>query len=87
MTTPTTAELLKYADLQMAAEAFLRVNKVGQLIPGGDALIQALIQGNDRASVFTETQAKAFADPDTGWTVVDQRANEKGARLDLKGSI
>lgn len=33
MTTPTTAELLKYADLQMAAEAFLRVNKVGQLIP------------------------------------------------------
>lgn len=65
MTTPTAAELLKYADLQMAAEAFLRNKVSGALIPSGVGLIAALKAGNDNASKFTETQAKAFADPDT----------------------
>ena len=68
MTTPTTAELLKYADLQMAAEAFL----VDPLTGTPKDLKQALIDGNNRSSVFTATQAKAFADR---WRVVDQRAN------------
>lgn len=72
MTTPTIAELLKYADLQMAAEAFLRVNKTGDLIPGGAFLIEALKEGNDHASRFTETQAIEF---EKNWKVLDQMAN------------
>ena len=72
MPNPTPAELLKYADLQMAAEAFLRVNKVGDLIPGGTDLANALIDGNDRASKFTSVQAENFA---KHWEVVDQKAN------------
>lgn len=75
MTTPTIAELLKYADLQMAAEAFLRINKTGDLISSGSFLVDALKEGNGRASRFTQTQAEAFADSTTGWTVVAQRAN------------
>lgn len=72
MTIPTTAELLKYADLQMAAEAFLRVNKTGDLIPSGTALIDALKAGNGHSSKFTKPQAEEFA---KHWTVLDQRAN------------
>jgi hypothetical protein len=70
MTTPTTAELLKYADLQMAAEAFL-VNSQGTPLTG-DLYLQALIDGNNHASKFTVTQAKDFADH---WIVLDQKAN------------
>jgi Ca2+-binding RTX toxin-like protein len=72
MTTPTTADLLKYANLQMAAEAFL-VNGTTPKI--GSDLKQALTDGNGHASRFTETQATAFADQTDGWTVLDQRAN------------
>lgn len=72
MSNPTPAELLKYADLQMAAEAFLRINKVGDLIPGGTDLANALIDGNNRASKFTTVQAENFA---KHWEVVDQKAN------------
>jgi hypothetical protein len=71
MTTPTTAELLKYADLQMAAEAFL-TNPNGTIRTD---LVAALIDGNKHSSKFTKTQAEAFVDPNEGWTVVDQRAN------------
>ena len=72
MPSPTTAELLKYADLQMAAEAFLRVNKTGDLIPSGSALIDALKAGNGHTSRFTEIQATEFA---AHWEVLDQKAN------------
>jgi hypothetical protein len=73
MTTPTTADLLKYADLQMAAEAFLVQDAAtGQLKSN---LKQALIEGNGRNSVFTSPQADAFLDPTNGWTVLAQRAN------------
>ncbi|MCV2363454.1 hypothetical protein LNV23_08345 [Paucibacter sp. DJ1R-11] len=48
-TTPTTAELLKYVDLQMAAEAFL-VNASGSV---RSDLQEALTEGNKHASVFT----------------------------------
>lgn len=71
MSTPTIAEYLKYANLQMAAEAPL-VNPDGTVradIPG------ALQEGNYHAFRFTEVQAKAFADPAKGWTVLDQRVD------------
>ena len=75
MTTPTTAELLKYADLEMAAEAFILNATTNVLRQSGQGLIDALMEGNKHASKFTETQAKAFADSTDGWTVLDQRAN------------
>lgn len=68
MTTPTTAELLKYADLQMAAEAFL-FNRDGTPVTN---LKQALIDGNDHASMFTATQADNFL---AHWEVVEQEPN------------
>lgn len=71
------ADYLKYANLQMAAEAFIRNEETGVLADPGRPLKDALIAGNKHASVFTETEAAKFADPDTGWTVIDQRANTK----------
>ena len=72
MTTPTIADTLKYANLQMAAEAFIRDPVTYVLSGSGTDLIDALKTGNNHASRFTETQAEAFADPVTGWTVLDQ---------------
>jgi hypothetical protein len=70
MTTPTTAELLKYADLQMAAEAFLvRDEATGQLKSN---VKQALIEGNGHSSKFTEPQALEFL---KHWEVIAQRPN------------
>lgn len=77
MSTPTVSDYLKYANLQMAAEAFL-VNESGDDKGRVKADIKtALIDGNGHASRFTETEATKFVDPDTGWTVLDQRANTK----------
>jgi len=70
VTTPTIADYLKYANLQMAAEAFLVDSQEKPLT--GQFYIDALIDGNKRSLVFTETQATAFA---AQWEVVDQRAN------------
>ena len=67
----TTADFLKYANLQMAAEAFL-VRDDGTV---RDDIVTALVAGNTRSLLFTQTQAEAFADPNTGWTVLDQEAN------------
>jgi hypothetical protein len=75
MTAPTITDYLKYANLQMAAEAFIRNEKTGALAPTGDALVRALVAGNNHTSKFTQTEAEAFADPAKGWTVLDQRAN------------
>jgi hypothetical protein len=75
MTTPTIADTLKYANLQMAAEAFIRDPVTYVLSGSGTDLIDALKTGNNHASRFTETQAEAFADPVTGWTVLDQCIN------------
>ncbi|MEN6587221.1 MAG: hypothetical protein ABFE02_14370 [Sulfuricella sp.] len=72
MATPTVAEYLKYANLQMAAEAFIRNPDSGVLSGTGIDLINSLISGNEHASKFTETQAKAFA---SQWEVLDQIAN------------
>ncbi len=55
------ADLLKYADLQMAAEAFLEGN-----------LKDALVLGNGHSSKFTPTQAARFLEY---WEVVEQKPN------------
>lgn len=75
MTTPTIAELLKYADLQMAAEAFIRDPETLALATSGPELRERVIAGNGRASKFTLTQATRFVDQVTGWTVLDQVPN------------
>ena len=72
MLTLTTADYLKYANLQMAAEAFIRDEKTLELFGTGQPLIEILKAGNKRSLLFTETQATAFAGQ---WEVVDQRAN------------
>lgn len=68
MAMPTIAESLKYANLQMAAEAFL-FNNDGT--PVSDQ-IAALIRGNGHASRFTDPQAEEFIEY---WQVVDQVIN------------
>src|SRR4051812_37184957 len=70
MTSPTTAELLKYAGLQMAAEAFL-VNENGT-VKTGTELNKALTDGNFHTSKFTVLQAAEFS---AHWEVLDQKAN------------
>ena len=65
------SEYLKFADLQMAAEAFLKTVD-GETRYSGTPLIDALKAGNGHASRFTSTQAAAF---NTEWEVLDQTAN------------
>jgi hypothetical protein len=72
MNTPTVTDYLKFANLQMAAEAFIRDEKTKQLASDGELLINALVEGNKHASRFTKIQAEEF---ETYWEVVDQRAN------------
>ena len=73
MTQPTTSELLKYADLQMASEAFLTVKDDPNNTPlTGQDLIKALVRGNDHASKFTAPQAEEFI---KHWEVVAQQPN------------
>lgn len=62
------ASFLKYASLQMAAEA---VN-LDQVQAGEMTLNQALVLGNNRASRFTATQATAFSDQ---YEIVAYQAN------------
>ena len=68
MTTSTIATYLQYANLQMAAEAFL-TNPNGTL---KSDIPKALTDGNGHASKFTATAAADFLKQ---WTVVDQCAN------------
>ncbi len=72
MTVPTIADYLGYANLQMAAEAFIQNEETLVLAGSGETLVEALKAGNGHASRFTETQATAFAGQ---WEVLDQRAN------------
>ncbi len=64
------ADALKYAQLQMGAEAFIRQD--GTLINEGSDYIKALTDGNNHTSKFTSTQAAAFAEH---WIAVDQCEN------------
>lgn len=77
MTTPTITDYLKYANLQMAAEAFL-VEANGS---AKQDIVQALKDGNNHALRFTQSQAEAFADPAKGWTVVDQENQRRQRHL------
>ena len=70
MTTPSINEILKYSELQMAAEAFL-ISDGGPTTDPID-LIRALVNGNDHASRFTEIEAQRFTEY---WRVVDQQEN------------
>ncbi|WP_139826113.1 hypothetical protein [Derxia lacustris] len=72
MTTPTVAELLGYANLQMAAEAFLTIGKDPAT---GTELEEALTRGNERASRFTSVQATQFLDE---WDVLAQHSTNTG---------
>lgn len=68
MTSPTISDYLKYANLQMAAEAFLYYDDG----TSKQDVKQTLIDGNGRASMFTETQADAFI---AQWEVIK---NQRG---------
>ncbi len=82
MTTPTVAELLKYANLQMAAEALYSSNTrkkdPASLLPGDPFSLnghfsgaidpEILKTGNEHASRFAPTEAEKFA---KDWVVVD----------------
>lgn len=69
---PTISDYLKYANLQMAAEAFLNNTETGKQDYSGKPLSDALIAGNNHASRFTETQATDFA---AHWKVLAQCPN------------
>lgn len=79
MTAPTISEYLKFANLQMAAEALYRFSAIptsANLLPGdissGPILASDLISGNRHASKFTTTEAEKFA---TEWEVVEHKSN------------
>ena len=86
MAAPTVAEMLKYADLQMAAEALYdfdtKTINPAMLPPGstttstghynGPIDSRWLTTGNEHASRFTQSQADAFVKQ---WTVVDHISN------------
>lgn len=61
MATLTIEEYLKYANLQLAAEAFLIDKSTKQLISSGNALVDALKEGNKHSSRFSESEAIKFA--------------------------
>ncbi|MBL8471056.1 MAG: hypothetical protein JNM98_04590, partial [Rhodocyclaceae bacterium] len=70
MSIPNSAELLKFANLQMAAEAFLADKSGNVILP--DRLQQALITGNNHASKFPTQLATDFA---LHWKVLAQKPN------------
>jgi len=74
MSAPTTAEYLKYANLQIAAEAFIRNEETNALDSAGALYLRALVRGNDHSSRFVASQAEKFSGE---WEVLDQRANTK----------
>lgn len=81
MTTPSTQDLLKYARVQMAAEAMLNP---GKWADGSDRrggydgtdLEAALRVGNNHSSRFTATDAEAFRTE--GWIVKEQIETDTG---------
>jgi pimeloyl-ACP methyl ester carboxylesterase len=66
MTINDATTYLKYANLQLAAEAFLKLNLAGK------DLSDALKEGNNRTSKFTNTSADDFA---SKWQVVATQGN------------
>ena len=81
MTTLTIADYLKYANLQMAAEALYSfdANENPNLLPGDFRVNQAitasnLTTGNRHASTFAPTQV-AFSGLTEDWVVVEHKSN------------
>ena len=72
MAAPTISEYLKYAQLQMAAEAFIRDPITNYLNASGEYLIRALVSGNNRYTKFTRSEAEKF---ESEWRVIDQCVN------------
>jgi len=72
MTANEISACLKYANLHMAAEAFLINPKTGTNDFSGQALIEALQAGNNHASRFTGIAAKQF---ESEWEVVAHQPN------------
>ena len=70
MATQEIATYLKYANLQMASEAFL-VDATGKIL-AGKPLVDALIYGNGHPSRFPTLLAEEFANT---WEVVAQQEN------------
>ena len=66
MNTPTVTDYLKFANLQMAAEAFIRDEKTKQLASDGELLINALVEGNKHASRFTSPPTRRKSLPTAG---------------------
>lgn len=66
---PTATDYIKYAGLQLAADAFLLEGSTRNFT--GADLERALIRGNDHISRFTPTHAAAFA---VEWEVLDRRS-------------
>ena len=69
---PSISEYAKYADLQMAAEAFLKDELMGDTHYSGDELVKVLKEGNRHSSLFTEVQVIAF---EKDWEVLSQELN------------
>src|SRR6218665_58734 len=65
---------LKYANLQMAAEAYVvsKTSTPGDTSGGSQLTSDVLTKGNDRSSRFTAIQAEEFIQE---WEVVEQIAN------------
>jgi hypothetical protein len=63
---------LKYAHLQIAAEAFYNLKGKTKERYSGPAYEPVLLRGNDRSSKFTTTDAQWFA---TDWEVVEHISN------------
>lgn len=69
---PTVLEYAKYADVQMAAEAFLKSESTSATSYSGDDLIRALKAGNSHSSIFSSVQAIEF---EKAWEVRSQQPN------------
>src|SRR6218665_2811569 len=65
---------LKYANLQMAAEAYVvsKTSNPGNMSEGSQLTSDVLTKGNDRSSRFTAIQAEEFIQD---WEVVEQIGN------------
>ena len=86
MAAPSTTDLLKYSELQMAAEAFFW-NKEGQFLTARAQIIESLRNGNTHASRFTQTEAEAFTDPTSGWTIVSQYSPGNSSTTGFSGTL
>src|SRR5689334_8024999 len=66
------SEISRFADAQMASEAFLRDEVTGQLVSTPAAIKTALTRGNGHASRFTDKGAERFSQQ---WQIIDHVRN------------